>query len=112
MTDTSAFVNPSKDTVSPWMPMTKPRDLKHIGKLQEELGELNAALSRCMIQGIEESEPMTGKVNRRWLEEEVADVLAGIELLMGHFELNRRFINGRSAIKMDRLRKWHAMEWL
>jgi hypothetical protein len=62
--------------LNPWRPMTRPIDLKHLGKLGEESNELGAAISRCIIQGIDEREPVTGKPNRQWLAEEIADVLA------------------------------------
>lgn len=50
--------------------------LAAIGKLQEELGELQSALARCVIQGVGGLEPETGKPNREWLEDELADVEA------------------------------------
>ena len=95
--------------ISPWVPMTRPIDLKHIGKLIEELGELQAALARCLVQGIDESEPTSGKLNRSWLREEISDVLAGIELCVEHFDLNRPQIRDRMIRKLAGLRKWHGM---
>lgn len=97
------------DLVSPWVPMTRPIDLKHLGKLNEELSECGAAVSRCVIQGINEMEPVTDKVNRRWLEEEIADVLANVEMVMEHFGLDRDFIAMRRIRKKNNLRRWHMM---
>lgn len=68
-------------TLNPWIPMSKPIDIKHLGKLAEELGEASSAVARCLIQGIDESEPVTGKLNRQWLEDELADVCANIQLV-------------------------------
>ena len=96
-------------SVHPWVPTTKLIDLKHLGKLQEELGELQSAVARCIIQGINECDPETTKLNRGWLEEEIGDVLANIELVMGHFVLDRAFIEGRAEVKRTRLRVWHGM---
>lgn len=96
-------------SIHPWVPITKAIDLKHLGKLQEELGELQSAVARCIIQGINEKEPETGKVNRDWLEEEIADVLANIELNIQHFGLNNTFIGGRLEVKQRRLKVWHGM---
>jgi len=102
--------------VNPWHPMTGMIDLKHIGKLGEECGELIgvlgnivAAISRCIIQGIMDKEPVTGKVNKRWLEEEIADVEAGIELNKKRFHLDREFIETRKQGKMAKLKIWHDM---
>lgn len=94
---------------NPWVPMTCLIDLKHLGKLAEECNELGAAIARCIIQGIDEAEPETGKVNREWLEDELADVLANIELVGQHFKLNHDRMGDRIARKMKHLRQWHGM---
>ena len=95
--------------MNPWHPMSDPVDLKHVQKAQEELGECVSALARCGMQGIDEAHPETGKVNRRWLEEEIADAEANLQLVKDHFELDEGFIYARKLKKMARLREWHAM---
>jgi hypothetical protein len=95
--------------LNPWQPMSRPIDLKHIGKLQEELGEASAACARCVIQGIDENEPVTGKPNRQWLEDELADVFANIDLVVAHFGLDADRILARVDRKKEHLRGWHAM---
>lgn len=94
---------------NPWHPMTVPIDLKHLGKLGEELNECGAAVSRCIIQGIDEAEPVTGKVNRRWLEDEIADVYANLKLVVDHFGLDTAHIRGRMGRKQEHLKSWHEM---
>lgn len=89
--------------------MKDPVDQKTIGKFLEELGECTAAASRCFIQGIDEREPVTGKLNREWLEEEIADVLANIELVGKRFGLDQKATGERVARKIAHLRKWHSM---
>lgn len=66
-------------------------------------------MSRCIIQGIEEREPVTGKPNRVWLEDEIADVFAGMYLSIQLFDLDLKRINERSAAKQRRLEEWHKM---
>lgn len=39
--------------VNPWVPMSRPIDLKHLNKLNEELAEALSASSRCLMQGID-----------------------------------------------------------
>ena len=95
--------------INPWHPMTDPIDLKTLGKFTEELGECVAAVSRCMIQGIDEYHPQSGIANRDWLEEEIADVMAGIELTVERFGLNEERIFARAARKIAGLREWHAL---
>ncbi|MEJ0047059.1 MAG: hypothetical protein WDN04_13790 [Rhodospirillales bacterium] len=91
-----------------WVPMSNPTDIRHIGKFQEELNEAGTAASRCLIQGIDEREPETGKLNREWLEDEIADVRATSELAIEHFELDEKRIRERAARKKLYLRSWHA----
>jgi NTP pyrophosphatase (non-canonical NTP hydrolase) len=95
--------------MNPWHPIDNKVDLKHLGKLGEELGECAAAVSRCIIQGIEEKEPVTGKPNREWLEEEIADVIANTTLVVGRFDLDDKRIAARAAKKIAQLRSWHEM---
>ena len=47
---------------NPWHPITDKVDLKYLGKLGEELNECGSAVSRCIIQGVDEREPVTGKL--------------------------------------------------
>jgi len=90
---------------NPWHPMTNPVDLAHIGKLLEELNECGSAAARCQIQGIDESEPETGELNRAWLKKEIADVIANIELVEERFNLGR--LTDRVEAKKKHLRNWH-----
>ena len=95
--------------LNPWHPMDCPLDLKHLGKLAEEANELGSAISRCIIQGIDEREPITHKLNRDWLQDEIADVLANIELVREHFRLDAVSIAARAERKKKHLRGWHSM---
>lgn len=95
--------------LNPWQPMTRPIDLAHLGKLAEELSEAGAATARCLIQGIEEREPVTLKPNREWLEDELADVIANIDLVAAHFGLDQWRMAERITRKKAHLRRWHAM---
>lgn len=91
----------------PWHPIKDPIQLKTLGKLVEELGECSSAVARCIIQGVDEVEPVTGKPNREWLLEEIADVLANIELVVDLYKLDARTIAGRKVRKMINLEQWH-----
>lgn len=97
------------DAPNPWTPMRRPIDIKHLGKLAEELGEASAAVSRCLIQGIDEREPVTGKLNREWLEDELADVVANIRLVVDHFNLDTQRLGDRVERKRKQLSAWHQM---
>ena len=91
---------------SPWMPETDASNLKVLGKLAEELGEGGSAVSRCIIQGIDEAEPVTGKPNRAWLEDEIADILANIHIATEHFGLDKERMSSRCERKIDYLMTW------
>lgn len=95
--------------MNPWHPITEPIALKHLGKLAEELGECNAAVARCIIQGMDEYEPTSGVRNVDWLTDEIADVLANIVLVTNHFHLNTAYIDERVTRKMEQLKLWHEM---
>lgn len=95
--------------LSPWHPIKDPVDLKHLGKLAEELAECLAAVSRCIIQGVDEREPVTGVLNRDWLTDEIADVRAGLSLAVQRFNLDQDRITDRMMKKTKRLREWHGM---
>lgn len=91
---------------SPWHPETDLQRLKVLGKLLEELGEGVSAAARCIIQGIDEVEPVTLKPNRLWIEDEMADILANVEKTISHFRLDRRRINHRRARKLGYISRW------
>jgi hypothetical protein len=91
----------------PWHPMTDPRDIKTLGKLAEELGECSAAVSRCLIQGIDEREPVTDKLNRDWLQEEIADALCNTNLVIERFGLDRTRMQARADRKAPLIQAWH-----
>jgi hypothetical protein len=99
-----ADVNPQ-----PWIPMSNPTDIKVLGKALEEAGEVISAMARCLIQGIDETEPSTGVLNREWLTKEIADAACTSGLVARHFDLNMSAINTRIAIKQNHLQKWFAM---
>jgi NTP pyrophosphatase (non-canonical NTP hydrolase) len=114
VSEQTAKALPSGDPVrsaalEPWRPMTRPIDIKHLGKLAEETNELGSAISRCIIQGIDECDPVTGKPNRQWLQDEIADVLANIELVREHFGLDSDAVSLRAEKKKRHLRAWHSM---
>ena len=91
---------------SNWQPITNKHDLAVLGKLGEEANELGAAISRCIIQGIDEKEPITGKINKQWLEEEISDVYALAFLAIKRLNLDNLAITDRSARKIDHKEKW------
>jgi NTP pyrophosphatase (non-canonical NTP hydrolase) len=95
--------------VNPWKPVTDELQLKLLGKLLEELGEAVSAVSRCIIQGVDESHPVTKKHNKEWLTEEIADVFASAEHTIAKLKLDRNLINKRFYEKSVHLEKWHRM---
>lgn len=94
---------------SPWHPITDAVDLKHLGKLGEELNECGAAVCRCIIQGVDEREPVTGRINRDWLQDEIADVLANVDLVIQRFNLDVPKMSTRAERKKRHLRQWHGL---
>lgn len=94
---------------NPWHPIKDPVDLKTLGKFLEELNECGSAVARCIIQGVNECEPVTGKINKEWLEDEIADVIAGIHLTIARFGLDTIRMYQRTMRKEKHLKQWHDM---
>lgn len=99
--------------LNPWIPERDPIRLAILGKLVEELTECASAAARCMIQGIEGSEPTTGKPNHQWLFEELADVAAVCSIAFDHFSNGdgraEHTLDERMDAKVDHLNRWHEL---
>lgn len=94
---------------SPWKPVVDTNDIKHLGKLGEEAGELVNAICRTLIQGLDGVNPTNGESNREWLENEMADVLGMIAHNIKHFKLNEDRIMARMEAKMAYIKPWFEM---
>lgn len=97
-----------KKPPSMWVPMVDPYELGLMTKLGEEAGELGSAASRCMAQGLDEAHPETGKINRHWLEDEIADIYSKFDEVVVGLGLDiERIQKGRKA-KFEFHRTWFA----
>ena len=97
----------TKFAKNPWVPTKSTKEIKVLGKLGEETGELSSAASRCIIQGIQEQVPDSKKSNKEWLEDEIADVLACSQLAIEKLNLNKERIMARAEEK-----KFHLDDWV
>jgi hypothetical protein len=95
--------------LNPWQPERDPLRLAVLGKLNEELNEAGAMVARCIIQGIDECEPVTKKGNREALTNEIADVYATATMAVELFGLSSVDIARRMERKIQHLRAWHAL---
>ena len=94
---------------NPWQPEQDRIRLAVLGKLLEELGEATAIVARCIIQGIDEYEPVTKKLNRAELLKELADVAATSLMAAELFQLDSVETYRRVQRKVAHLRAWHEM---
>lgn len=94
---------------SAWVPESDPVTIAVIGKAVEELGETISALGRALIQGIDESEPVTGKPNRQWLEDEISDATTTLALVTQRFNLDTPRMKERTLKKGKYLLSWFGM---
>lgn len=92
-----------------WTPTTNLMMLRRMGKLQEELGELSAVAARCIIQGIDEVDPGSGRLNRDRLIDEIADVIAQCEVTIDALKLTGHRIVDRIEEKTRQMQEWEAM---
>lgn len=95
------------DHISPWMPEQDRIRLAVLGKLVEECNELGARAARCIIQGIDEIDPDSGRTNRAEMAREVADVLACIDALETTEGVDADEL--RVLGKVSGFRRWHEM---
>lgn len=98
---------PIEETVSPWMPEQDRIRLAVLGKLIEECNELSARAARCIIQGIDETDPDTGRTNRAELAREVADVWACLNVLVAAEDV--RADGARLHGKVVGFGRWHRL---
>lgn len=92
-------------SINPWFPEPDPVLHQALGKLLEEVNELGAIAARCLIQGYHEEEPVTHKLNRIALREEMADVEAAMAWL-------REIIGEPSGLSPRHVRKLKGFhEW-
>lgn len=94
--------------ISRWVPDDNPRQARRVGKTLEELGELVAVLARIDIQGLDSTDPGTGKTNRQRLQEELADVQAQIGLTVLTLDLDQDYMARRTAEKIRQMGEWEA----
>lgn len=92
--------------VAEWQPMQEQFALAVLGKLGEEAAELATACFRCIIQGLDEAEPKTGKINREWLQEELADVSALVHFAVDLLTLDKAAISERAKRKVAYKAPW------
>lgn len=105
----SALQGDPKPRMAKWTPTTDPLTLRRMGKLGEELGEAQTVAARVIIQGIDEVDPGSGKVNRQRLMDELADVQAQIGCTVLAFDLDQHYMGRRTAEKMRQMAEWEAM---
>ena len=98
-----------EDTLNPWQPTTNKLELALLGKLLEELGEATQAVSRCIIQGLNEVHPITNKNNTDAMLEELADVNACMQLVGDYVQARNSILNKRTLDKIAYLQAWHKL---
>lgn len=93
---------------NPWHPIQEATELKVLAKLGEEANELGSAVCRCIMQGVDECHPVTGKLNRTWLEDEAADVMLCLEEVLAKYDLDVDRMRARMDRKRPAFRRWHT----
>jgi NTP pyrophosphatase (non-canonical NTP hydrolase) len=79
---------------------------KSLIKLIEEAGELQQALAKKLAYLNTDDHPDGKGSLKLRIEEEIADVLAAIYLVVGELCLDDKHINGRSATKLQIYTDW------
>lgn len=92
-----------------WLPESRTVIHQALGKGAEEAAELAKILSRCLIQGLDASDPKTGIPNLTSLADELADMEATIEWLFELLPLDVEAHNARAGRKLAGFRRWQEM---
>lgn len=95
-------------SMTKWQHTTEPLHVRRLGKTGEELAELAAVVSRCLIQGIDEIDPSSGKTNRQRFIDETADVRAQLNCNDRAFGLPVAEIAARVAKKEAWMAEWES----
>jgi len=90
-----------------WQPMTDKVDIAILGKAAEELNECATVISRILIQGIDAQVPGEDITNRKWLQDEVADVFSTLQHLINRYDLSINDIAARGQKKFKFHKEWH-----
>lgn len=96
-------------TVTAWHVETDAFILRRLGKALEELGELTSVLARCIIQGVNEVDPSSKKVNLQRMQEETTDVMTQINCLTTAFALDKDKMKERFQDKLQSMEKWEEL---
>lgn len=94
-------------SITLWKP--EPDILIHqaLGKACEEASELSNILARCLIQGLDQREPVSGKPNRKALSDEIADLDAAIQWLREL--IGDEYDEERADRKLRGFRQWQLL---
>ncbi|OWK26267.1 hypothetical protein AJ87_02730 [Rhizobium yanglingense] len=94
-------------SITLWKPESDVLIHQALGKACEEATELAGIQARCLIQGLNENEPVSGKPNRQALFEEIADLDAAVQWLR---ELvNDEYDGHRADRKLNGFRRWQRI---
>ncbi|MBB4103046.1 hypothetical protein [Allorhizobium borbori] len=94
-------------TITLWKP--EPNTITHqaLGKLAEEAAELAKTCIRALIQGLDETNPATGKTNREEIADEIADVTAATIFVYDVTGID--YDTNRARAKLEGFREWTAL---
>lgn len=101
------MAEPIQGTISAWMPEQDQHRLACLGKLIEECNELAARAARCIIHGLDETDPASGRTNREELAREMADVEACMHQAEQRLDVD--WMAKRAIDKSDGLNRWHDL---
>lgn len=93
--------------IQPWQGEERKNIRLAIGKLCEEASELAGICARIGIQGLDGIDPKSGKSNRQALEDEMSDVVAGMNFV--HENTSCLMDDERMNKKRNGYRRWFKM---
>ncbi len=80
--------------------------------LQEECAEVIVEISKCMRFGPDQIKPGSSETNIQFLEQELADVLVMIDLLVKqNVGVNATSMESKTINKINKLKKWSKIKF-
>jgi hypothetical protein len=83
--------------------MKSAEDIACLAPFCEALGVAAGAVARCMANGVEGNDAITGEPHRKWLEEKLAHVLASAAAVTKQFGLDQTNIAAQTLRRTEYL---------
>lgn len=83
-----------------------PAQQERLAILSEELGEVQQVVGKILRHGIESPNPTTKITNRQNLQTELGDIMAILEIMLAHGDVDKEKIDLAKQVKLNKIWRW------